>query len=69
MEVGPYVGETTRGVRPDCPFRRAPEAAGPGIDLQQTVDLVTTCILPSIGGDSNLDIEIRNGALTAIHRI
>ena len=32
-------------------------------------DLVTTCILPSIGGDSNVDIEIRNGALTALHRI
>ena len=32
-------------------------------------ELVTTCILPSMGGDSNIDIEIRNGALTAIHRI
>ena len=32
-------------------------------------ELVTTCILPSIGGDSNVDIEIRNGALTALHRI
>ena len=32
-------------------------------------ELVTTCILPSMSGDSNIDIEIRNGALTAIHRI
>ncbi len=32
-------------------------------------DLVTTCILPSINADSNVDIEIRNGALAAIHRI
>ena len=32
-------------------------------------ELVTTCILPSMNGDSNLDIEIRNGTLTAIHRI
>lgn len=32
-------------------------------------DLVTTCILPSVGGGSNVDIEIRNGALTAIHRV
>ena len=32
-------------------------------------ELVTTCILPSMSGDSNVDIEIRNGALAAIHRI
>ena len=32
-------------------------------------ELVTTCILPSMNGDSNIDIEIRKGALTAIHRI
>ena len=32
-------------------------------------DLVTTCILPSMSGDSNVDIEIRNGALMAINRI
>ena len=32
-------------------------------------ELVTTGILPSMDGDSNIDIEIRNGALTAIHRI
>ena len=32
-------------------------------------ELVTTCILPSMSGDSNIDIEIRNGALTALHRI
>ena len=32
-------------------------------------ELVTTCILPSMSGDSNIGIEIRNGALTAIHRI
>ena len=32
-------------------------------------ELVTTCILPSMNGDSNIGIEIRNGALTAIHRI
>ena len=32
-------------------------------------ELVTTCILPSMSGDSNVDIEIRNGALTALHRI
>ena len=31
--------------------------------------LVTTCILPSMSGDSNVDIEIRSGALAAIHRI
>ena len=30
---------------------------------------MTTCILPSMSGDSNIDIEIRNGALTAIQRI
>ena len=32
-------------------------------------ELVATCILPSMSGDSNIDIEIRNGALTTIHRI
>ena len=32
-------------------------------------DLVTTCILPSMSGDANVDIEIRNGALMAINRI
>ena len=32
-------------------------------------DLVTTCILPSMSGDSNVDIEIRNGVLMAINRI
>ena len=32
-------------------------------------ELVTTCILPSMNGNSNVDIEIRNGALTAINRI
>ena len=32
-------------------------------------ELVATCILPSMSGDSNIDIEIRNGALTAIHRV
>ena len=32
-------------------------------------ELVTTCILPSMSGDSSVDIEIRNGALAAIHRI
>ena len=32
-------------------------------------ELVATRILPSMSGDSNIDIEIRNGALTAIHRI
>ena len=32
-------------------------------------ELVATCILPSMGSDSNVDIEIRNGALTAINRI
>ena len=32
-------------------------------------ELVTTCILPSMSGDSNIDIQIRNGALTAIRRI
>ena len=32
-------------------------------------ELVTTCILPSMDGDSNIDIEIRNGTLTAIHRL
>ena len=33
------------------------------------LELVTTCILPSMSGNSNLDIQIRNGALTALHRI
>ena len=32
-------------------------------------ELMTTCILPSMSGESNVDIEIRNGALTAIRRI
>ena len=32
-------------------------------------ELVTTAVLPSMSGDSNVDIEIRNGALTALHRI
>ena len=32
-------------------------------------ELVATCILPSMASDSNIDIEIRNGALAAIHRI
>ena len=32
-------------------------------------ELMTTCILPSMSGDSNVDIEIRNGVLAAIHRI
>ena len=32
-------------------------------------ELMTTAVLPSMSGDSNIDIEIRNGALTAIHRI
>ena len=32
-------------------------------------ELMTTAVLPSMSGDSNVDIEIRNGALTAIHRI
>ena len=32
-------------------------------------ELLTTAVLPSISGDSNIDIEIRNGALTALHRI
>ena len=32
-------------------------------------ELVATRILPSMSSDSNVDIEIRNGALTAIHRI
>ena len=32
-------------------------------------ELVATRILPSMSGDSNVDIEIRNGALTAIHRV
>ena len=32
-------------------------------------ELVTTCILPSMSGDSSVDIEIRNGALMAINRI
>ena len=32
-------------------------------------ELVETCILPSMNGDSNIGIEIRNGALAAIHRI
>ena len=41
-------------------------AAAADADLR---DLVTTCILPSMSGDSNVDIEIRNGALMAINRI
>ena len=32
-------------------------------------ELVTTRILPWMSGDSNVDIEIRNGTLTAIHRV
>ncbi|MCY4074260.1 MAG: ATP-binding protein [Acidobacteria bacterium] len=32
-------------------------------------ELMATCILPSMSGESNVDIEIRNGALTAIRRI
>ena len=32
-------------------------------------ELMSTCILPSISADSNIDIKIRNGALTALHRI
>ena len=32
-------------------------------------ELLATAVLPSMSGDSNVDIEIRNGALTAIHRI
>ena len=43
----------------------SPEAAADA-DLRE---LVTTRILPSMSGDSNVDIEIRNGALTAIHRV
>ena len=32
-------------------------------------ELVKTCILPSMSGDSSVDIEIRNGTLMAINRI
>ena len=32
-------------------------------------ELVRTCILPAMSGDSNVDIEIRKGALMAINRI
>ena len=39
--------------------------AAAGADLRE---LVTTCILPWMSGDSNVDIEIRDGALAAIHR-
>jgi hypothetical protein len=31
-------------------------------------ELVMTCIVPSMSGGSNIDIQIRNGVLTAIHR-
>ena len=44
---------------------KSPEAAAEA-DLRE---LMTTRILPSISGDSNVDIEIRNGAIAAIHRI
>ena len=37
-------------------------------DAADLRELVTTCILPSVGGDSNIDIQIRNGALATIHR-
>ncbi len=32
-------------------------------------ELMSTCILPSISGDTNIDIQIRNGALKALHRV